>query len=122
LEEEAFGRLGIPHRTQEKLEGVALRVDGSVEIHPGVSDFYIGLIHAPGVVGGFEVRPTAFVELRGIALPPKVCSRRAIVMREQSNSFFRIYIFFNSCTKVTIIRAWYVHIVSPFVPLRQVHW
>ena len=43
-------------------------------------------------------------------------------MREQSNSFFRISIFFNSCTKVTIIRAWYVHIVSPFVPLRQVHW
>jgi len=70
FKEEAFGGLGIPRRTQEKLQGVALRVDGSVEVHPGFADFDIGFIHFPGIGAGFEMRSAAFVELWGIVLDP----------------------------------------------------
>jgi hypothetical protein len=66
--EKAFGGLGIPRRAQEKLERVPVGIDRSVEIRPGFSDFYIGLIYAPGVVGGFEVRSASFFQFRCIAL------------------------------------------------------
>jgi hypothetical protein len=69
---EAFGGLGIACRTQEKLEGVAFRVDGPVEIHPFFSDFDVGLVDFPGIVAGFEVRPAAFVQFRSVALYPPV--------------------------------------------------
>jgi hypothetical protein len=72
LEEEAFGGLGIPCRTQEKLQRVPLRIDRPVEVHPGFSDFDVGFIHFPGIVAGFQVRPTAFVELWGVSLYPTI--------------------------------------------------
>ena len=65
---EAFGRLGIPRRAQEKLEGVPKGLDGSVEIGPGFFDSDGGFIDAPGVIAGFEVRSAAFVQLWGILL------------------------------------------------------
>jgi hypothetical protein len=70
--EKAFGGLGIPRRAQEKLERVSVGIDRSVEIRPGFSDFYIGLIDAPGVRGGFEVWPASFLQFRCIALDPTV--------------------------------------------------
>ncbi len=65
---EAFGRLGIARRTQQKLQGVAFRIACPIEIHPGFSDFDVGLVDFPGVVAGFELRPTPLVQLLGIAL------------------------------------------------------
>jgi hypothetical protein len=52
---EAFGSLSMAPRAQEKLEGVAFRVDSPIEVHPIFSDFDGGLVDFPGVGGGFEV-------------------------------------------------------------------
>ena len=68
FDEEAFSGLGVSCRTEQELEGVALRIDGSGEIGPGFFDFDVRFIHAPGVIGGFEVWPASFVELWSIAL------------------------------------------------------
>jgi hypothetical protein len=70
FQEKICGRLGIARRTQEKLECVSLRVDGSVEVEPGFPDFDVRLIHFPGVVAGFEVRLTAFLQFGSVALHP----------------------------------------------------
>ena len=70
FDEEAFGCLGIPPRAEQKLEGVPLTIDGPLEIQPDFLHFNGRLIHSPRIVAGFEVRPTAFVELRGITLHP----------------------------------------------------
>ncbi len=72
FEEEAFGGLGIARRAQEKLQGVAFRVDGPVEVHPGFFDFDVRLVHFPRVVACFQMRPTALFEFWGIALHPAV--------------------------------------------------
>lgn len=68
FEKETFGRFCITCWIQEKLSCVALRVDCSIEVDPLF--FYLdgGLIHFPGVVAGFEVRPTALLQFRGVAL------------------------------------------------------
>ena len=66
FDEEAFGRLGSPCRTQEKLEGVPFRVDGPVKVHPGFTDFNRRFIHFPGVIAGFQMRLTSFVQFRSI--------------------------------------------------------
>ncbi len=72
LTREAFGGLGIPRRTQEKLQGVPLRVNGPVEIHPGFADFDVRLVDFPGVGEGFHMRSASFVQFRGIALDPAI--------------------------------------------------
>ena len=68
LTREAFGGLGVPCWAQEKIERVPFRVDGSIEIRPRFFDLDVGFIDAPGVIGSFEVRPAAFLQLGGIAL------------------------------------------------------
>jgi len=65
---EAFGGLGIPCRTQEKLERVPLRIDRPGEVHPDVLHFDGGLLLSPGVVTGFEMRPRALVQFWGRVL------------------------------------------------------
>ena len=77
FDEEAFGGLGIACRAQEKLKRVAFRVDGSVEGCPPSFDLDGGFIDAPGVIGGFEVRPAALLQFGGRALHPAV-DRRVI--------------------------------------------
>jgi len=72
FDEEAFGGLGIAPRTQEKLQGVALRVDSTIVVHPGFSDFDGGLIHFPGVSEGFQMRSASLLQFGGIALNPPI--------------------------------------------------
>lgn len=69
---EAFGGLGISRRTQEKLQGIAFGIDGTVEIPPGFLDFDVRFIHFPRVVAGFEMWSASFVELGGIVLDPAI--------------------------------------------------
>jgi hypothetical protein len=72
LTREVCGDLNVPGGTEQKLEGVACRIHGPVEIHSDLLDFDGGLIHSPGIAACFEVRPTAFVELWGVSLHPAV--------------------------------------------------
>ncbi len=58
----------IARGTQEKLERVPVRIDHPVKGGPRSFDLDGGFIAAPGVSGGFEVRPAAFLQFRGIAL------------------------------------------------------
>ncbi len=69
---EAFGGLGIARRAQEKLERGAFRIDRSVEVRPRSFDLDVGFINAPGVIGGFEVRSTSFLQFGSVALHPAV--------------------------------------------------
>jgi hypothetical protein len=45
--EEAFGCLSISCGTEEKFQSVSLRIHGTIEIHPCLFHFHIGLIDAP---------------------------------------------------------------------------
>jgi hypothetical protein len=67
-----LGRLGVSRRTEQELQGVALRIDGSVERGPGCFDFDIRFIHAPGIVTGFQLRPRALFQFWGRVLDPTV--------------------------------------------------
>jgi hypothetical protein len=72
LAEEARGGLGITGCTQQKVDGLALRVYSSVKGIPLLLDLDVRLIDAVGVVRRGEIGATALVELRSIALhPPK---------------------------------------------------
>ena len=75
FDEEAYGRRGVPGGTEQKLERVAFRIDGPGDIHPGFLYFDVGLIHSPGIVASFEVRPTAFFGLWGVSLRKAVSGK-----------------------------------------------
>ena len=92
LTREAFGRLGFPRRAQEKLQGVALRVDRPIQIHPGFADFDVRFVDSPGSVAGFEVRPAPFVELWGIALDPAVARGVVHLQSPFSHQFLQVAI------------------------------
>jgi hypothetical protein len=70
LAEKLRGGLGILCSTQHELDGVPLGIDRTVQVVPLLLDLDIGLIHAVGVIGRFELWPAAFVELRSIPLDP----------------------------------------------------
>ncbi len=90
--EETFGGLGIPRRTQEKLDRVPFGIDRSVQVHPGFADFDVRLIHFPGVVAGLQMRSTALLQLWSIALDPAV-DRGVIDMQTPfTHHFFQIAI------------------------------
>ena len=69
---EAFGRLAVPCRAQEKLQAIAFRIDCSVQVRPRSFDLDGGFIHAPGVIRGFEVRSRALFKFWRVALHPPV--------------------------------------------------
>ena len=68
LPEEALGGRGIPPGTEQKVDGLASGIDGSVEIIPLLLDLDVRLIDAIGVVRLGEMRTTPLVELRRVAL------------------------------------------------------
>src|ERR1700730_10690960 len=87
LAEKAFGRVGIAGWTQKKLERVPLRIHCHVKIRPDFLHFDGRLVHFPGVVAGFQMRPTAFFNLRGILLNESGrswCDRCADTVRTSS--------------------------------------
>ncbi len=43
-----------------------------LELHPGSFDFHVGLTHAPGVVGGFQMWSATSLEFRSVLLHPAV--------------------------------------------------
>src|SRR6266566_7471615 len=60
--EEVFGCVGISCGTEEKFQGVALRIHGTIEIHPCLFHFHIGLIDASRIVRHLEMWPTALLQ------------------------------------------------------------
>ena len=69
---EALGCSSAAGLIQEKIERLASRVSGSIQIHPLASDFDIRLIDPPGIVSLFQVRATASVYFRSVSLDPAV--------------------------------------------------
>src|ERR1700730_703124 len=57
--EETFGCLSISGGTEEKFQGVPLRIHGTIEIHPCLFHFHIGLIDAPRIVRHLEMWPSS---------------------------------------------------------------
>jgi len=55
----AFGGFSIALGTEHKVQGLALRIHGSVEICPLPFDFHVSLIHFPRVVRRAQMRATA---------------------------------------------------------------
>ena len=70
--EKPLGRFGIACRTEPKFQSVPFRIPRAIQIHPGSLHLHIGLIHAPGIGRGFEMRPASFVQLWGVALDPAI--------------------------------------------------
>src|SRR5260370_41707743 len=88
--EKTLRGLGIAGGTQPELQGTALRVYRSVEVHPDPFDLHICLIHAPRIIGALEMRPAALRQLRGVVLHPTI--DRGVVHQESSlcHHFFQI--------------------------------
>ncbi len=55
LVEKAFGRLGIPGGTEPELEGVPMRIQRPIHIHPLLFDFAGGLLDPPRVCCRLEM-------------------------------------------------------------------
>jgi hypothetical protein len=55
---------------QEKIDGVALFVDGAIEVHLLTTDLDISLIYAPGVADRPRITAPAFLKFRDITLHP----------------------------------------------------
>ena len=55
---------------QEKVDGVALFVDGAIQVHPLTTDLDISLIYAPGVADRPRITAPALFEFRDIPLNP----------------------------------------------------
>src|SRR6059058_2807562 len=70
--EEGFGCFGIPGGTEQKFQGIALRIHGAIEIHPHFFHLHVCLIYPPRIGGRLQMRSASFVEFRGIALHPAV--------------------------------------------------
>src|SRR5712692_5588932 len=92
FDKEELSSFSIASWTQEELKRVPLGIDGPVEIGPDFLDFDVGLVHAPGVVAGFEVRSTTLLQFRRIALHPAI--DRGMIDREStfSHHFFEVTI------------------------------
>ena len=52
--EETLGCSSAPGLIQEKIECLAGRIDSSIQIHPLASDFDIGFVNPPGIIGLFQ--------------------------------------------------------------------
>ena len=57
---------------QEKIERLAGGINSPVEIHPFATDFDIGFIDPPGIIGLFQIGTTALVDFWCIPLNPAV--------------------------------------------------
>src|SRR6266436_5102805 len=55
---------------QEKVDGVALFVDGAIEVHPLTTNLDISLIYAPGVADRPRITAPALLKFRDIPLHP----------------------------------------------------
>ncbi len=87
---EPFGCFCIARFAEEELERVAVRVDRPREVRPGFFDLDRGLIHAPGVRGGFEVRPASLLQFGGRALDPAVDRRVVNPQPAFPHHFFQV--------------------------------
>src|SRR5258708_1030239 len=59
--EEASGCLSISRGTEQKFQGVSLRIDSAIEVHPHLFHLDIGLISAPRVVRHSEMGSAALL-------------------------------------------------------------
>jgi hypothetical protein len=71
LAEKALGGLGIAGCTQQKVDGMAIRIDSPVEVIPLLLDFDVGLIDPVRIISSCEIWPAAFVDLGRVALDPR---------------------------------------------------
>ncbi len=70
--EEAFGRLSISGRGEQKFQGASLRIHSTIEIRPHLLHFDVGLIDAPRVIRRFEMGSAALLSFWGVVLHPTV--------------------------------------------------
>ena len=70
--EEAFGCLSISGGTEQKFQGVSMRIGSSIELHPDLFHFDIGLINTPRVVRRVEMRSATFLQFWRVVLYPTV--------------------------------------------------
>ena len=70
--EKALGCSSAAGLIQEEIECLAGRVNGAIQIHPLATDFDIGLIDPPGIVGLLQIRAATFIKFRRITLNPAV--------------------------------------------------
>src|SRR5258708_20451805 len=70
--EEAFGRLRVSGRTEQKFQGISLRIHSTIEVHPHFFHFDVRLIDAPRVVRGLEMGTATLLQFGCVALYPTV--------------------------------------------------
>src|SRR5580704_15552598 len=70
LAEKPFRRLSIALGREQKVDRLAVAVDGSIQIHPAAFDLDICLVHPPGAVAHAQVRPDALLQFDSVGLDP----------------------------------------------------
>src|ERR1700678_1553514 len=68
--EERLGGGAVPLGAQQKIDGLSLFVDRTVEIGPSSFDFDVGFIDAPGPTHRADEETPTSLEFRDIALDP----------------------------------------------------
>src|SRR5258706_8231905 len=70
--EETFGCLSVSGRTEQKFQGISLRIHSTIEVHPHLFHFDVRLIDAPRVVRRFEMGSASLLQFWCVALHPAV--------------------------------------------------
>jgi hypothetical protein len=68
--EKGLGRCYIPLRTQSEVDGVAIPVDGAIQVDPTATDLQIRLVNTPRATALACIAIPALLELRNISLYP----------------------------------------------------
>ncbi len=70
LVEEPFYSSSIPLSCEEKVQGIPVLVNGSIQPSPLTFDFHVDFIDSPRVSRGTQIATAALVHLRSISLDP----------------------------------------------------
>ena len=68
FEKEVLGRVRISCRTQEEIKSVALRINGSIQVHPLLFHLDGRFVNPPGIGGGIEVGSAALLQVGRVTL------------------------------------------------------
>jgi len=55
LAKQSFGCVGVTQRGKQKINGGTGRIDGPIQVTPAALHANVGLVHAPGLVGGVRI-------------------------------------------------------------------
>ena len=70
LVKERLDRGHVPLAAEPEVHGIAVAIDGAVQVNPLAANFHVGLIHTSGAPGHARIETPVFLKYRREALHP----------------------------------------------------